>query len=51
MQDLLTIHVTVEDCQTLKSPRGQINMIRFGGYCHSDCFTGDILPGRPPCPS
>lgn len=45
MQDLLTIHVIVEDCQTLKSPRGQINMIRFGGYCHSDCFTGDILPG------
>lgn len=45
MQELLTIHITVEDCDTLKSSRGQINMIRFGGYCDSECFKGEVLPG------
>lgn len=45
MQELLTIHIIVEGCDTLKSPRGQINMIRFGGYCDCDCFKGEVLPG------
>ena len=45
MQDILTIHITVEGCDTLKSPRGQINMIRFGGFCDCDCFRGEVLPG------
>ncbi|MBR2925154.1 MAG: DUF3237 family protein [Clostridia bacterium] len=45
MQELLTIHIIIEGCDTLKSPRGQINMIRFGGYCDCDCFKGEVLPG------
>lgn len=45
MQDVLTIHIVVEGCDTLKSDRGQINMIRFGGYCDCDCFKGQVLPG------
>ena len=45
MEDILTIHITVEGCDTLKSPRGQINMIRFGGFCDCDCFRGEVLPG------
>ena len=45
MQELLTIHITVEGCDTLKSPQGQINMIRFGGWCDCDCFKGEVLPG------
>ena len=45
MQDLLTIHVIIEECHTLKSPQGQINMIRFGGWCDCDCFRGQVLPG------
>ena len=45
MQEVLTIHIVVEGCDTLKSPRGQINMIRFGGYCDCECFHGKVLPG------
>ena len=45
MQDLLTIHIIVEGCDTLKSPRGQINMIRFTGYCDCEYFRGEVLPG------
>lgn len=45
MQELLTIHITVEGCDTLKSDRGQINMIRFGGFCDCECFKGKVLPG------
>ena len=45
MQDILTIHITVEGCDTLKSPRGQINMIRFGGFCDCD-FDGKYELGH-----
>ena len=45
MQEVLTIHIVIEGCDTLKSPRGQINMIRFGGWCDCDCFKGKVLSG------
>ncbi len=45
MQEILTIHIIVENCDTLKAHGGQINMIRFSGYCDCPCFKGEVLPG------
>ena len=40
-----TIEIDLTECHTLKSAKGQVNMITFGGRCHCDFFRGEILPG------
>ncbi len=45
MQDLLTIHIIIGETDTVKSARGQINMVGFGGYCEGALFKGQVLPG------
>ena len=42
---LFTIEVDIHDCHTLRSARGQVNMITFGGRCDCDFFHGEILSG------
>lgn len=45
MELLFTIEVDLHDCHTLKSAKGQINMVLFGGRCDCDFFHGEILSG------
>lgn len=45
MELLFTIEVDLNECHTLKSARGQVNMVLFGGRCDCDFFHGEILPG------
>ena len=42
---LFTIEVDLQECHTLKSTKGQINMVCFGGRCECDFFCGEILSG------
>lgn len=44
-EPFFAIEVDLNECHTLKSARGQVNMITFGGRCHCDFFRGEILPG------
>lgn len=45
MELLFTIEVDINECHTLKSAKGQVNMICFGGRCDCDFFHGEILSG------
>lgn len=45
MELLFTIDVDLHECHTLKSAKGQVNMICFGGRCDCDFFRGEILTG------
>ena len=45
MELLFTIEVDLHECHTLKSTKGQVNMICFGGRCDCDFFRGEILSG------
>lgn len=45
MELLFTVEVDLNECHTLKSSKGQVNMICFGGHCDCDFFHGEILPG------
>ncbi len=45
MELLFTIEVDLQECHTLKSAKGQVNMITFGGRCDCDFFRGEILSG------
>ncbi len=45
MELLFTIEVDLHECRTLKSAKGQVNMICFGGRCDCAFFHGEILPG------
>ena len=45
MELLFTIEIDLHDCHTLKSAKGQVNMVLFGGRCDCDFFHGDILSG------
>ena len=44
-EPFFTIEVDLHECHTLKSAKGQVNMITFGGRCDCDFFRGEILPG------
>ena len=45
MEPLFTIEVDLHECHTLRSAKGQINMICFDGRCDSAFFHGEILSG------
>lgn len=45
MKPLFSVTVRIIDTNTLKSERGQINMIIFGGFVDAPFFKGQILPG------
>lgn len=45
MELLFTIEIDLHDCHTLKSAKGQVNMVLFGGRCDCDFFHGEILSG------
>lgn len=45
MELLFTIEVDLHECRTLKSAKGQVNMICFGGRCDCGFFRGEILSG------
>lgn len=45
MTELFQIDVILTGAHELKSTRGQINMVLFGGSCDAPFFKGEILPG------
>ncbi|MBE5796700.1 MAG: DUF3237 domain-containing protein [Clostridiales bacterium] len=45
MEPLFTIEVDLHECHTLRSAKGQVNMICFGGRCDCAFFHGEILSG------
>lgn len=42
---LFAIEVDIRECHTLKSAKGQVNMVCFGGRCDCDFFRGETLSG------
>ncbi|MBQ2952253.1 MAG: DUF3237 family protein [Clostridia bacterium] len=45
MELLFTIEVDLQECHTLQSAKGQVNMVLFGGRCDCEFFRGEILSG------
>lgn len=43
--ELLRIYVNIVETMSLTSAAGSVQMILFDGYCRSNIFQGNILPG------
>lgn len=43
--EILRLYIEIGDVYDVRSPKGEVRLITFGGTCKGNYFTGSILPG------